>query len=177
MKIIKWAIAVILVLAMIWVFFVAPPCNGNYQLKIGGENYFLFDCKTSGISPASKSAQNQATVDVEVWPQQQIGDSDPNAWTMAPNGSLKIMLEGNTATISPSEWNTLGSITRSFRNINRTKLGSIDIQFSSGLSADNMGFVYQVSSGSKVSKASAKVIFGPNKAGIIHHPVKINLSN
>lgn len=45
MKVISWATAVILVLAMIWVFVVAPPCEGHFQLKIGGEEHFFFDCK------------------------------------------------------------------------------------------------------------------------------------
>ena len=48
MKIISYALAAILILAMIWVFFVTPPCQGAYKLQIGGSKYFLFECTGSG---------------------------------------------------------------------------------------------------------------------------------
>ncbi len=58
MKVISWAIAAILVLAMTWVFLVAPPCQGHYKLKIGAEEYFFFECKV----PVPIPAPNEITI-------------------------------------------------------------------------------------------------------------------
>lgn len=44
MKYIAIAIAVAIVSAAAWVWFVTPPCNGDYEFSIGAERYFLFKC-------------------------------------------------------------------------------------------------------------------------------------
>ncbi|HPG09666.1 MAG TPA: hypothetical protein PKY06_22145 [Saprospiraceae bacterium] len=58
-KVIGYAMAVVLVLAMVWVFLVAPPCDGKYQFKLGGAEYFFFTCepstKTDGQSDSCKA--------------------------------------------------------------------------------------------------------------------------
>ncbi len=52
-KPISYALAIILVAAMAWVFVIAPPCEGNYELQIGGEEYFLFKCKQPDLGPGT----------------------------------------------------------------------------------------------------------------------------
>lgn len=32
------------IIAVIMILFITPPCNGNYKFSIGGEKYFLFEC-------------------------------------------------------------------------------------------------------------------------------------
>ncbi len=46
-------------IATVWVLFVTPPCKGSYDLKIGGQEYFLFQCenKRPGSDPIIQPAK------------------------------------------------------------------------------------------------------------------------
>ena len=57
-QIISYAIALILIMAMIWVFLISKPCDGNYKLKIGGSEYFLFECTNSNENSSNSNTGN-----------------------------------------------------------------------------------------------------------------------
>lgn len=43
-QIISYGTVTALLIAVTWILFITPPCNGNYKFELGGEKYFLFEC-------------------------------------------------------------------------------------------------------------------------------------
>jgi hypothetical protein len=43
-QIISYGLVAAILIAIPWILFVTPPCNGDYKFTIGGEKYFLFEC-------------------------------------------------------------------------------------------------------------------------------------
>ncbi|MGS2719411.1 hypothetical protein [Paraglaciecola aestuariivivens] len=66
MKYIAWAIALSVIILTLWFVLITPPCNGNYDVSLGGDKYFLFSCKNADITnfePDTKAQLAEAELD------------------------------------------------------------------------------------------------------------------
>lgn len=55
-QIISYFIGIVLVILAGWIF-LHPPCNGNYQFKVGGSEYLFFECDKTSESGSDNSLQ------------------------------------------------------------------------------------------------------------------------
>jgi hypothetical protein len=66
MKYIAVAIAFAIVILTVWFVLVTPPCDGDHNISLGGEEYFLFSCENINSPQAKIDQENQEPVAIEV---------------------------------------------------------------------------------------------------------------